>query len=162
MSKTAGLWIGTIAAAGMIGAVAAAMPEGKPRLPQWPGEASVSPSRLDSLVTQATARLQLTGPQQQNLRVLMQRLGQAQRSLAEARAEARTGMLDLLAAPRLDQQSALRLVRQRGHAVEAEAPAVIEAFADFHDSLDDLQRARLRELMTAGMYAAYGHPDVIL
>lgn len=80
----------------------------------------------------AASRLALDSAQEHELRVLLQRLGQARQSLAEERSKARASVLNLLAAPQLDQQAALQLLKSQSRAVETEAPAVIEAFSDFY------------------------------
>jgi len=162
MNKTESMWTGGIAGASFIGAVAAAIPEAGFPFPYPGSEDAVDLQRMDRFVAQTGARLRLTAAQQQSLRVLLQRLQRASQALAADQDASRTGMLDLLAAPRLDQHASLHMLKARARAAEAEAPAVVEAFADFHDSLDETQRTRLRTFLATRMYGGFGYSDVAI
>jgi len=159
MNKTAGLWIG---GAGLNGAAAAAGPGVGFPFPFPGGEDAVDAQHLGRLLDQTSLRLRLTASQRQSLRVLLRRWQQARQALAADQGASRTKLLDLLAAPRLDQHASLQMLRQRARAIEAEASAVIEALADFHDSLDETQRTRLRSFLATRMHAGYGYSDVAI
>jgi len=59
----------------------------------------------------------------------------------------REKIMELLSEPKLDQEKALAILEERSTEIKKSAPKVIAAIAAFTDSLDDDQRAKLKEVM---------------
>ena len=99
------------------------------------------------VIERVTKKLELNGEQQQKLGVLADKL-QAQRTAfigqtADPRAEVR----QLVAGEKFDRARALSLLDEKTRVVQVSSPDVINAMADFYDSLNPTQQTEVRELM---------------
>jgi hypothetical protein len=63
------------------------------------------------------------------------------------RAQLRTDILSMLEQPVLDRNKANTIVDQQLAKLGSQSPAIIDAIGNFYDSLDDTQRAELREFI---------------
>ena len=92
----------------------------------------------------------------------LQGLTEALRSLREDWMARRTGLNaeigNLLATPTLDRDAAMDLLQERHQAMTGHKQGIIAAFADFSDSLQPEQRARLAELIADRMQHRWGQP----
>jgi Spy/CpxP family protein refolding chaperone len=61
--------------------------------------------------------------------------------------EPRAQLKALIAAEKFDRSQARSLLEQKAGAVQAQGPKVIDAMADFYDSLNAQQQAQVRELL---------------
>ena len=99
------------------------------------------------VIERVTKKLDLNAEQQQKLGVLADKL-QAQRTAfigqtADPRAEVR----QLVAGDKFDRARALSLLDEKTRVVQVSSPEVINALADFYDSLNPTQQAEVREMM---------------
>ena len=99
------------------------------------------------VIERVTKKLDLTTEQQQKLGVLADKL-QAQRTAfigqtADPRAEIR----QLVAGEKFDRARALNLLDEKTRVVQVSSPEVINALADFYDSLNPTQQAEVRDMM---------------
>jgi Spy/CpxP family protein refolding chaperone len=113
--------------------------------------------RMSHITERISRKLDLNDEQRDRL------LGFAKglRGLREHGRELRSGMreevVDLLAAPQLDRERAAELVDRRIQAMVESKQRLIDAFADFSDSLEPEQRTRLVELMGERLDRGWGH-----
>ncbi len=83
---------------------------------------------------------------------------QAMRAASKAQHDAtRTEALALLDQPTLDRDQALRLFESRKQATSTSASAMINAFAEFSDSLNVEQKAQLKAMIEKRMNRGFGH-----
>jgi len=99
------------------------------------------------VVNRITRKLDLNAEQQQKLNVLADKM-QAQRTAfigqtTDPRAEVRA----LVAGEKFDRARALNLLDEKTRVVQISSPEVINALADFYDSLNPTQQAEVRERM---------------
>ncbi|MDT4864379.1 hypothetical protein FQZ97_991410 [compost metagenome] len=99
------------------------------------------------VIERVTKKLDLNADQQQKLGVLADKL-QAQRTAfigqtTDPRAEVRA----LVAGDKFDRARALSLLDEKTRVVQVSSPEVINAMADFYDSLNPAQQAEVRERM---------------
>lgn len=99
------------------------------------------------VIERVTKKLDLSVEQQQKLGVLADKL-QAQRTAfigqtADPRAEIR----QLVAGEKFDRARALNLLDEKTRVVQVSSPEVINALADFYDSLNPTQQAEVRDMM---------------
>ncbi|KRB99842.1 hypothetical protein ASE11_09250 [Hydrogenophaga sp. Root209] len=99
------------------------------------------------VIERVTKKLDLNAEQQQKLGVLADKL-QAQRTAfigqtTDPRAEVRA----LVAGDKFDRARALSLLDEKTRVVQVSSPEVINAMADFYDSLNPAQQAEVRERM---------------
>lgn len=90
-----------------------------------------------------TRQLQLQPEQQQNLQHFLAGIEAIWLEWQQRRLIDQAELLALLAAPRLNRDRTMELVRQRTRMVDERAAELIMAFAEFSDGLDDRQRHRL-------------------
>jgi protein CpxP len=99
------------------------------------------------VIERVTKKLELNADQQQKLGVLADKL-QAQRTAfigqtTDPRAEVR----QLVAGEKFDRARALSLLDEKTRVVQVSSPEVINALADFYDSLNPAQQTEVREMM---------------
>ena len=99
------------------------------------------------VIGRITSKLDLDAAQQQKLNVLADKV-QAQRAAfigqtSDPRAELRS----LVAAEKFDRARALNLLDEKTRVLQVSSPEVINALADFYDSLNPTQQAEVRERM---------------
>jgi Spy/CpxP family protein refolding chaperone len=105
------------------------------------------PEMRGKVIDRVTKKLDLTAEQQQKLGVLADKL-QAQRTAfigqtTDPRAEVR----QLVAGEKFDRARALSLLDEKTRVVQVSSPEVINALADFYDSLNPTQQSEVREMM---------------
>ena len=88
-------------------------------------------------------QLQLQPEQQQNLQHFLAGIEAIWLEWQQRRLIDQAELLALLAAPRLNRDKTMALVRQRTRMIDERAAELIMAFAEFSDGLDDRQRHRL-------------------
>jgi periplasmic protein CpxP/Spy len=99
------------------------------------------------VVDRVSGKLDLNDAQKQKLNVLADRM-EAQRTAflgktADPRAEAQA----IVAGAKFDRARAQSLLEEKTRAVQTNSPEVIDALADFYDSLNPDQQQKVRELM---------------
>ena len=99
----------------------------------------------------AASKLELDTTQQARLATLADAM-QAQRSALMAGGAPRAELQALIAGTSFDRSKAQALVDGKTAAVRDKAPAVVNAMADFYDSLKPAQQQKLRELLARGRH----------
>jgi len=101
--------------------------------------------RADYIMEKIDDKLDLTAPQLSQLEQLKNELMNARQSMLTERDTVHTEVNDLLSQPTLDQERALKLVRDRTESINQKAPQIITAFAGFYDSLSPEQQGVIRD-----------------
>ncbi|HRC36770.1 MAG TPA: Spy/CpxP family protein refolding chaperone [Rubrivivax sp.] len=99
------------------------------------------------LLQRAGKELELDAAQSQRLGLLFDKLNEQRSALVGSSTDPHAAMQQLIAGDRFDRAAATTLVEEKTGAVRAKGPEVIEAAADFYDSLQPAQQAKLREFM---------------
>jgi Spy/CpxP family protein refolding chaperone len=93
-------------------------------------------------------KLDLDEDQAARLQGLAEKLRALRGDWTEGRTRMRTDVDGLLAAPTLDRDRAMTLLDQRHRSMAARKSEIVDAFADFSDSLQPEQRTKLAELLS--------------
>ena len=101
------------------------------------------------LLQRAGKELELDAAQTQRLGVLFDKLNEQRNALVGSTTDPRAAMRQLIAGDKFDRAAAATLVDEKTGAVRAKGPEVIEAAADFYDSLQPGQQAKVREFMAS-------------
>jgi protein CpxP len=99
------------------------------------------------LIEKADARLQLDEAQEQRLGVLFDKMNEQRQALVGSSGDPRAAMQQLLTGPNFDRAGATALIGEKTDAVRAKSPEVVNAMADFFDSLNPQQQAQVREFL---------------
>ncbi len=92
-------------------------------------------------------RLELDAEQKRKLGLLADELLAARQAVKGDGADPREAFKALIAGDTFDRSKARQLIDQKSQAVQGSAPQVIEAMADFYDSLTPAQQAKVRGFM---------------
>lgn len=103
--------------------------------------------RGEWIVQKVSKELELNSIQQDKLVHLKDEFLSLRNELRDDRAQLRTDVLALLQQPTLDRDKANAMVSGQLATVSARSPAIIDAVANFYDSLNDMQRSELREFI---------------
>jgi Spy/CpxP family protein refolding chaperone len=95
-------------------------------------------------------KLDLNTPQRQKLTVLIDRLLAVRKSVRGDSADPRSTFATLISGDTFDRTKARALLDEKTRALEVDGPATITALADFYDSLDTQQQAKVREKLEPG------------
>ncbi|MCU0775080.1 MAG: Spy/CpxP family protein refolding chaperone [Ideonella sp.] len=99
-------------------------------------------------VERISGRLDLTQPQKAKLETLADALIAQRQALRGAPgSNPRDELKALVAGDKFDRTQALNLLQSKTAAVQGQGPKVVEAMADFYDSLNATQQAQVREFM---------------
>ena len=109
----------------------------------WAASPEEQARHREHFVDRVASRLALNPEQKAKLAVLVDRLHQQRMALA-GQPDARTRLQALVAGDKFDRAGAQAFVAQAKAAMETRSPEVIAALADFYDSLDASQQARVR------------------
>ena len=101
--------------------------------------------RADYIMEKINDKLDLTAPQLSQLEQLKNELMNARQSMHTERDTLHNEVNELLSQPTLDQERALKLIRDRTESINQKAPQIITAFAGFYDSLTSEQQAVIRD-----------------
>lgn len=112
----------------------------------WGASAEEQARHRDKVVGRIAGRLDLTAPQKAKLAVLAEKL-QAQRAALAGQPDPRAQVQALVAGDKFDRAGAQALVARTTAAIGTRSPEVIAATADFYDSLDARQQAKVREFL---------------
>ncbi|QHE85612.1 Spy/CpxP family protein refolding chaperone [Hydrogenophaga sp. BPS33] len=109
----------------------------------------MSPEKITEVrgkvVNRITSKLDLNAEQQQKLNVLADKV-QAQRlAMIGQTTNPRAEMQALVSGDKFDRARALHLLDEKTRAVQVSSPEVINALADFYDSLNPTQQGEVRE-----------------
>lgn len=99
------------------------------------------------VVNRITSKLDLNAEQQQKLNVLADKVQAQRTALIGQTTNPRGEMQALIAGEKFDRARALNLLDEKTRVVQVSSPEVINALADFYDSLNPTQQAEVRERM---------------
>jgi Spy/CpxP family protein refolding chaperone len=99
------------------------------------------------VVERITSKLDLNAEQQQKLNVLADKVQAQRTALIGQTPNPRTEFSALVAGDKFDRARALNLLDEKTRVVQVSSPDVINAMADFYDSLNPTQQAEVRERM---------------
>lgn len=99
------------------------------------------------VVDRITNKLDLNAEQQQKLNVLADKVQAQRTALIGQTTDPRGEMRALVAGEKFDRARALNLLDEKTRVVQVSSPEVINALADFYDSLNPTQQAEVRERM---------------
>ncbi|WP_455206761.1 Spy/CpxP family protein refolding chaperone [Kaarinaea lacus] len=97
------------------------------------------------LMEKVTDELELNDSQKAKLEAVRKEILTVRKDMHADRENFRDEILTMLDQPALDRQKALSMVEQKTQSINQHAPQVINALAEFYDSLSDEQRKELRE-----------------
>ena len=98
------------------------------------------------MLDRVASKLELNGEQKAKLAVAADKL-HAQRTALRGATDPRSEVRSLVAGEKFDRARAQALVAEKTAAVTTKSPEVIAALADFYDSLNPQQQAKVREFM---------------
>jgi protein CpxP len=128
-----------------LGALSACGHRGEHRHGGW-SEERVTEMR-GKAIERVSSKLELNAEQKQKLGLLADEMLAARKAVKGDSAQPREELKALIASDRFDRSRAQQLMEQKTQAVQATSPKVIEAMANFYDSLTPTQQAQVRELM---------------
>jgi periplasmic protein CpxP/Spy len=99
------------------------------------------------LVERVGSKLDLNAEQKNRLATLAEQLRQSRNALVAATPDPRSELQSLMAGTSFDRSKAIALVQAQLGAINNQSPALINAMADFYDSLSPGQQAQVREFM---------------
>ncbi len=99
------------------------------------------------VVERITSKLDLNAEQQQKLNVLADKVQAQRTALIGQTPSPRAEFSALVAGEKFDRARALNLLDEKTRVVQVSSPDVINAMADFYDSLNPTQQAEVRERM---------------
>ena len=99
------------------------------------------------VVNRITSKLDLNAEQQQKLNVLADKVQAQRTALIGQTTDPRGEVRSLVAGEKFDRARALNLLDEKTRVVQVSSPEVINALADFYDSLNPTQQAEVRERM---------------
>lgn len=97
------------------------------------------------ILNRVSSRLSLSTEQQQKLASLQKTMMTEMQIQREK--HPRNQIIELISEPKLNQQKALAIMEERSKKMVVSAPKIITAMADFTDSLNDEQRADLKQMI---------------
>ena len=114
----------------------------------WQSMSEADATKLKArLIEKAGSRLDLDEAQKAKLGVVADRLREQRNALVGSGADPRAELQSVFAGSTLDRAKAKAIVEAKTGAVTTKSPALIDAAADFYDSLKPEQQAKVRELM---------------
>jgi Spy/CpxP family protein refolding chaperone len=112
--------------------------------------------RGERIVQKVTQELELTATQQASLEQVKNEFLEMRNTMSSSREQIQADIRAMLKQPRLDRNQANSMVNQRIEAIHTRSPVIIDAIGNFYDSLDDAQRAELREFIEDRMEHHHG------
>lgn len=110
----------------------------------------------ERVLERARSELSLNEAQQAKLGVLADALQQQRQALKGDQASPREALQALIAGPQFDRSGAQALLDAKTAALKTGAPTVLNALADFYDSLQPEQQAKVRDFLARGGAHRFG------
>ena len=114
--------------------------------------------RGERMVQKITEELALTEVQQTSLSEVKDSFLEMRKTMQNNREQTKTDIQTMLSQPVLDRDMANAIVNQHVDTIHSGSPAIINAIGDFYDSLDDTQRAEIREFVEDRMEHGHRRP----
>lgn len=102
------------------------------------------------IVERVAGKLDLNADQKQRLNVLADKLQEQRAALVGKTTDPRAEVQALVAGEKFDRSRAQTLLTEKTAAITSKSPEVINAMADFYDSLTPAQQTKVREAMQKG------------
>ena len=99
------------------------------------------------MVDRVGQKLELDAAQKAKLGTLADAMRAQHQALRGAGTDPRSELQSLLAGPSFDRAKASALIESKVSAINSQSPAVVNALADFYDSLKPDQQAKVRDFM---------------
>lgn len=112
-------------------------PASAEQVAEWRGKA----------IERVSSRLELDAAQRQKLEVLADKLIAQRAAMVGQGGHPREAMRALVAGEKFDRARALNLLDEKTRVLQVGTPEVINALADFYDSLNPTQQAEVREFL---------------
>jgi len=114
----------------------------------WSGTSAEDQAKFrDKMLERVASRLDLAEDQKKRLATLADKLHEQRTALLGTPGDPRAEVQKLVAGDKFDRARAQSLVGEKTAAITAKSPEVIAAAADFYDSLNPQQQAKVREFM---------------
>ena len=113
---------------------------------------------MPHITERVSRKLDLNDEQKLKLEAFAETLRKLRGDWSERRTQMLAEVEDLLAGPSLDRDRVIALLDERHQAVNERKGEVVDAFANFSDSLQPEQRTRLAQLIAARMERRWGPP----
>lgn len=113
---------------------------------------------MQHITERVSRKLDLNDEQRLKLDAFAETLRELRGNWTERRGQMGVEVEGLLAAPLLDRDRVMALLEERHQALSNRKGEVVDAFADFSDSLRPEQRTRLAELIARRMERRWGPP----
>ncbi len=114
--------------------------------------------RGERMVQKITEELALTETQKSNLSEVKDAFLEMRKTMQSNREQTKTDIQHMLQQPILDRDMANSIVNQHIETIHSGSPVIINAIADFYDSLDDTQRTEIREFVDNKMDHSHRRP----
>lgn len=103
--------------------------------------------RSEWIVEKASKKLELNTDQKSKLIEVSNKFLNIRKTMRRDREQNRVDILAMLEQPTLDREKMNAIVSQKIATINTRSPVIVDAIGDFYDSLDDTQRAELREFI---------------
>jgi len=124
---------------------------------KYRGGCSSPDGRMGWMAGRISSQLSLDAPQQERLSDLLNRFSGLRQDLRLTREQGRDEISRLISAPRLDRDQARSMLEQRQELLSQKGPEIIEAVAEFTDSLNPEQREQLVAWMNSRRHGRFGY-----
>lgn len=112
--------------------------------------------RGEWMLQKVSKELELNEIQQSRLAEVKDEFIEVRNTMRSDREQTRANVLAMLQQPTLDRDKANAIIGQHLETINSRAPVIIDAIGNFYDSLDDAQRAELREFIEHKMEHHHG------
>ena len=113
--------------------------------------------RGEWIVQKVSKELELNETQRTRLAEVKDEFLDMRSTMRSDRAQMQQEVLAMLQQPTLDRDRVSTIVNQKIATINSRSPDIIDAIGNFYDSLDDSQRAELREFIEHKMEHHHGH-----
>lgn len=113
----------------------------------WQASAEEQGRFRDRVIERVASKLDLNADQKKRLAVVADKLREQRQALMAQGGDPRAQVRALVAGEKFDRAAAQALVSEKTAAINGKSPEVIAALADFYDSLNPAQQAKVREFM---------------
>ncbi len=110
----------------------------------------------ERFIDRASSELALNADQKTKLGTLADALAQQRKAMRGDTTSPRAALAPLIAGPTFDRNAAQALLNAKVRAVQTGAPSVLDAAANFYDSLDATQQGKVRAFLDKGPGHRFG------
>ena len=114
-------------------------------------------NRMQHVSERIGRKLDLNDDQQHRFESFIGTLRELRSEQKDRKRGVRQDVAELLSSPMLDRDRAFALIDERFRSIDGRKRTLVDAFADFSDSLEPEQRARLADLIEQRRMGRWGH-----